>query len=398
MARRVTDCQREMTDDPSTSEAAIPPRALLADVRPDAVLRFCEMAHFTGTLSFTTATGKGLLPVLNGVPEVSDDASIEAALDEFLGSTEGTYTLKQILPNLDAATRAGDLAWHGTMSGGGIPDLMRYCESAGLTGTLRLTHGEETCDARYERGDLVSLEVDREEDQNLERVFAWPDGAFAIQAQPLFETEAEPPPPRVVAAAAALPEPQLLRTLEVALAEIMDKRSRNDGDRPASSAFRAPSLRSLPGVAFGVERTPGTAPSPMRAPTQPGVRRTVNPEPMHGADSTVKVRFVARTPSTEGSATRHSAANLGSEQVLLDLSTRSLKALTEESAGARVAASIEAAGGQVAPRTEATPAPDPAPRTPAPPAEPFSVWTAVLAVIAITATCVALWMLYTLIR
>ncbi|MEI8255024.1 MAG: hypothetical protein WCJ30_05065 [Deltaproteobacteria bacterium] len=392
-----------MTEDPTRSEPLLPQRGLLAAVRPEAVLRFCETAHFSGTLSFTTTAGKGLLPVLDGVPEVTGDPALEAALDEFLGLTEGTYTLRQIMPDLEPATRDSDLAMHGATAGSGIPDLMRYCESAGLTGTLRLTRGEETCDARYEHGELVSIVVDREEDQNLERVFAWPDGAFAIAARALFE--AAMPSRRVTA-----PEPQLLKTLEVALAEIMDQRSRGESVRPAASPFRAPSLRSLDGAAFGVERAPGAAPS-LRAPTQPGARRTLSPPPQHSADTTVKVMFVARAALPDVSATRHAAANLGSEQVVLDLPTRSLGALTEQSAGAAIAAHVPKS--ETLPEPEALPA-SPTQQTPAPaPAEPpetartaspvsreqpFSPWTAVLAAISITATLAALWMLYTLVR
>ena len=371
-----------MSDAHPTEDPPLPQRASLDVFRPDTVLRFCETVHFTGTLSFATDTGKGLLPVLNGAPEVSGDAAMEAALDEFLGLTAGTYTLHQILPNLENATRDGDLMLHGKLTEGVIPELMRYCESAGISGTLHLNHAENRCDARYVRGELASITIDREEDADLSRVFAWPDGSFVIESRPVFEDG-----PRVTA-----PEPFLLKTLEIALAEIMDQRQRRSEVPP--SPFRAPSIRSLKGVAFGVEHAPGVLLPPRPATVQPPPRRTVSPPAPQSADSTVKVFFVARK-SLEASPTQHSSAHLGREELKLD-SSRQLQPLTEETAAQHIAASKSQP-----PSARITTPPPPAPSAPsAPPGNQmqFSAWSAAFGAMATLTTGAAIWMLYNLLH
>ena len=326
----------------------IPQRGSIETNRPEAVLRFCERVHFSGTLSFESSAGKGVLPVLDGIPEIDDgdDGRVQAALDEFVACTAGSYSLHQILPHLADTTRDGDLALEGDITVGAIPGLMRYCETAGITGTLRIERDGHRCDARYLGGDLVSITVDREEDAQLEHVFGWNDGRFRIEAKPLF-ADAD----RISA-----PEPQLLQTLEVALTEIMDQRARRESTSLPPSPFRAPSLRNLEGVAFGVERIEGATPAPASSTgSHPRVgsappRRSLGPN----ADGTVKVFYVSRESIADRpSATQHAASGGEREELDLDLASRKHASLSVEKASAAVSDSARASVPRVNPAASA---------------------------------------------
>jgi hypothetical protein len=346
---------------------SIRPTGSLTTHRPDEVLRFCEHVRFTGTLAFQSDRGRGVLPLLNGVPEIAvGDAKLEHALDEFLALERGTYTLVQLLPALEGASPEGDLGLRGALARVAPADLLRYCEAAGLTGTLTLQHGERTCVARYRRGELVSLTVDNEADADLGSVFAWTEGIFTIQARSVFDQDRP----------ATVPHDKMLKTLEVALVDILEQSQRRATEaRPATptTPIAAPSIQRTVTLPFGVEESgasPPPAVSPRPASVAPGgVRRSVPPPPP-GPESTVKVYFVDRGPPRHPSGTQHAAARLGTEVLPLDPESQKLPALDHAAAPpprTQPVPTPEAPAAPVAAPPESASAPAPRAAEPVPP-------------------------------
>lgn len=292
----------------SPESSALAPAGDLAHISPTELLRFCEAVRFTGTLSFESVQSRGALPMLRGVPEISDgDPSLERALDTFLSLTRGRYTLTQMLPPLEGAAAEGHLGLHGSIGPAlTVADLLRYCEAAGLTGTLTLYREERACIARYERGDLVSLTLDEGSDVDLSNIFAWNTGGFAIRARSVFDkTRAEPES-----------TDKFLKTVEVALAEIVEKSEH--GARkvraPETQPLRTPSILRGSTLPFGLEGAAArehASTSPFAAPSH---QRSAPPP---GPDTTVKVHFIDRGGYERPSTTKHAAARLGAEVVQL---------------------------------------------------------------------------------
>ena len=61
---------------------------------------------------------------------------------------------------------------------------MNYCEQAGLTGVLELSHEGRRAEATYDAGELTTIEVDGSEMADLQEVFAWEQGRFRIRFDP----------------------------------------------------------------------------------------------------------------------------------------------------------------------------------------------------------------------
>lgn len=305
------------------SPVVVPSSGSLAVHRPEAVLRFCEGVRFTGTLAFQSDRGRGVLPMLNGVPEIAPgDVHLEQALEQFLALEHGTYTLVQILPALEGASREGDLGLWGSLERVRPAELLRYCEGAGLSGTLTLRHGERTCVARYDRGELVSLTVDDDPGADPTDVFAWTQGTFAIRARSVFDHARPSNPPH--------DNERLLKTLEVALVDILEKSQRGaTGAAASGTVSSAPSIQRTVTLPFGVEGGPGAGVA-VSSSVRSGARRSVPPPP--SPESTVKVYFVNRGPPRRPSGTQHAAVRLGTEVVQLDIESQKLTAVSDPSA------------------------------------------------------------------
>jgi hypothetical protein len=57
---------------------------------------------------------------------------------------------------------------------------MRYCEQAGLTGTLVFERDRERVELVYEHGELLAIRVDGRDGADLGHVFEWEDGTFRV--------------------------------------------------------------------------------------------------------------------------------------------------------------------------------------------------------------------------
>lgn len=248
-----------------TSSHQVTPAGELSETTPEALLRWCESRKFTGTLRFSQRSQEHTLPLLAGQVEArGPEDPVSLSLEAFLLAVSGRYFLEQALPDIDDGERLGRTHLRGPIGAERIGDLMQYCEAVGLTGELRLEHdgrpgeGLRNCTATYQRGELASLTLDGRDDQDFSAIFAWTEGTWEVQAEELFRSESRPPPP---------PEPRdpLLRTLEVALADVLEK-----GARSRSPSRRPPSLRPIPNEA---------PPAPKAL-------------PQGAADTTIKVYFV----------------------------------------------------------------------------------------------------------
>jgi CRP-like cAMP-binding protein/CheY-like chemotaxis protein len=65
-------------------------------------------------------------------------------------------------------------------------DLIHFCESNSLTGTLSITKENETGIFTYESGELVSVKLaDKPDDTALDEMLHWEEGTFEIKSKPL---------------------------------------------------------------------------------------------------------------------------------------------------------------------------------------------------------------------
>ncbi len=216
------------------------------------ILKDIEARRTTGVLRFASNGTRAELRLMAGQLDAEQPALDDGsdAVEAWLALKTGEYEVLQQLPPLpvsqgDGVVRTGSLAVHTAA------DLMQYCEAAGLTGTLAFERHGRRAEAFYDRGDLTGIQVD-DADADVNEIFGWEEGTFAIAATPEAPALAasEPPP----AAVKADPDADaFLRVVEVALSTILDEREKR---RPArSDTTEASKLRtSMPGVPSKRER------------------------------------------------------------------------------------------------------------------------------------------------
>jgi hypothetical protein len=249
------------------------------DSTPGAVLRWCESSRFTGTLRFTTNDETAEIPMLGGAPEVHDaDDPVARLVERFTSLRAGTYALTQCLPPIEGATAASEFEREGALAEFSAGDLMQYAEATGLSGELVFRQDDpEPCSFRavYDRGALVSITCDgaTQDPAEVTSIFFWKTGVWSLRAEPLLNA-AQPNEEKP-----AKSDTPLLRTVEVALAEILAQR-----DATKTTSWRPPSFRPAG----------GEVPSEI-IPRAPKVPKAFGGG---GADTTVKVYFVQprRTP------------------------------------------------------------------------------------------------------
>jgi hypothetical protein len=147
-----------------------------------ALLRTVEEQRVSGALRFEESGRWREVALLAGnLVEPAPGSSDDDALESLLGAQQGRYEVLSRLPPLpvsqgDARVRTGSLAVH-------VPaDLMGWCERAGLSGTLTFLRDGEQAEARYERGELVEIQLAGASEGDLGAVFAWDEGTFRIEA------------------------------------------------------------------------------------------------------------------------------------------------------------------------------------------------------------------------
>lgn len=278
-------------------EGAIPPGGiveLLADI---------EATCATGVLRFESALeGKGTIALVRGqfAEDQVADSRKRDPVEVLLKLREGRFFLQQQLPPLpvssgDNLIKTGSLAVH-------VPsELMRYCETAGLTGLLRLARPPQSVELFYERGELAEVRVGGAGGIEFQEVFGWEDGRFTIEAHRNTSPALSPP-------SSISPVDTSARTAIVTESE-RDVRSTTQDLGADASFLRVVEMSLEDLLRERIERSPAARTGPV-IPSLPAVRVTQRPpgalplgiasEPVRG-ESTVRVIYLAaeRSPADE---------------------------------------------------------------------------------------------------
>lgn len=166
--------------------ASVGQPVLQGEITPEGVislLRSIESRRLTGVLAFSTNTMQGEVKFVAGQVAVDQELleSGDDPVEVVLRLREGTYVVEQRLPALpmssgDAFERRGSLRSHS------VPDLMSYCERAGLTGMLCWSREDLSVEAVYERGEVIGINFENVPNEGWSTVFAWDEGEFVISA------------------------------------------------------------------------------------------------------------------------------------------------------------------------------------------------------------------------
>jgi CRP-like cAMP-binding protein/galactitol-specific phosphotransferase system IIB component len=74
----------------------------------------------------------------------------------------------------------------GSLSETPLIDLINFCESNSLTGTLTITHNSNAGVFTYSKGEVISIKMDdKSDDSALDEMLKWQEGKFEIKSKPL---------------------------------------------------------------------------------------------------------------------------------------------------------------------------------------------------------------------
>lgn len=273
----------------SADEILPPTIGNLSKQSPQGILSALERHAFCGELRFTMGEKNQVVPFLAGQPQLNDES--QKSIERFMTATTGTYELREQIPVPPKGSRSTPLRVYGTLAELSPSELLRFCESIGLSGKLEMRAKDDLCVARYAKGELETLAIDGKDDTAIDVVFGWDDGKWSITQKSIFDDE---PPSAVIDVR------NELGTIELALSELLARGGKSHGDVSAPTT-----------IAGQVHHSP--------------------------ADTSVKIIF--RAPKLEQSPpTRHSATNVGKEVVSLDNSNTS-STMSDEQAEQIIAAS-----------------------------------------------------------
>ncbi len=216
------------------------------------LLREIEAARITGTLAFRAVDGEGEGEVaLIGGEIAVDQPKLEDGRDPVdvllsLGAVD--YEVHQRLPDLPVS-RGGDLEKRGSLAVHVPVDLMSYCEHAGLTGVLELSHEGRKAEAFYQAGELTAIELDGSEISDLQEVFGWEQGRFRIRLDPEVHERFSQVPDEVELETGETSSykgkgestSKFLRVVEMALTDVL-----NESERARSPTRTSPPLPPPP--------------------------------------------------------------------------------------------------------------------------------------------------------
>jgi hypothetical protein len=138
----------------------------------------------TGVLAFQSTSGSGAVRLVHGqVADGEATSDEEQALEVLLSLRDGAFAVYPKLPPLPVSrgtdtTRRGSLAVHPA------PELMRYCEHAGLTGRLLLELRGRLAIGYYEKGELNDVSIDGGTAADFVVALEWTEGTFRVDAVP----------------------------------------------------------------------------------------------------------------------------------------------------------------------------------------------------------------------
>ncbi|HEY1960615.1 MAG TPA: hypothetical protein VGH28_33620 [Polyangiaceae bacterium] len=131
----------------------------------DGLVAHCQSARFTGILRMRSHEGIGEIWFLSGVAdEVHFGVSTaDEAMDRMRKATEATYELIARLPHPAGGFKRRFPA-KGSVATATPVTLMRYCEQYVLTCTLAVESHDVLVEAKYELGELISVETTASDD------------------------------------------------------------------------------------------------------------------------------------------------------------------------------------------------------------------------------------------
>ncbi len=278
------------------------------------VIQEIERLRTTGVLEFEHGDVRGEVQLIAGQIALDQKEMADGAdpVEVLLSLREGSYRMYQRLPTLpvskgDDMSRTGSLAVH-------VPaDLMRYCEHAGMTGTLLFENDGRSAEVVYDAGELVAIRVEGTDEEDLHEVFGWEEGTFRIQAlsrRPPVDEPAE----AASAQPEATPEPDpaaprrrdetgqmFLRSVEVALTRIVEEREKRRSPTRTSPPLPPPPKARSSDSFPGIEPAPEPVASPQRR------------------DPTVRVIYLnVRKDVDAGEGLRHVRKDVAGEVALTD--------------------------------------------------------------------------------
>jgi len=278
------------------------------------VLREIESRRITGRLRFSTGGQTGDVAIVAGQIALDQDQMPDGSdpVEVVLKARKGHYVVHQRLPTLpisqgDDDHKNGSLAVH-------VPaDLMNYCESSGVTGTLKLNHEGTLAELVYDAGELLAIKLDGEEDADLSAIFAWDEGSFDIQVgkdvkslvpvsmrAPSAEDSTEREPTTQFVRPRESTGQHFLKVFEVALTDVVETRERV-----------RPKLRTSPPM----------QPKPSIRP--PAAMPKITP-PKRPREHTVRIAYLAGDDESAIAAIDHVArqARMGSTPNAVSMETR----------------------------------------------------------------------------
>lgn len=268
------------------------------------VLQEIETRRTSGFLRFDSELIKGEVVLVAGQVAL-DQADLPDGRDPvetFLALRSGRYEVHQKLPPLSGTTNDGTIV-RGSIEQHAAADLLKYCDRIGLTGLLTLRKSDRLATAAYDRGELIAIRVDGENDADLHDVFAWEAGNFHIVAhseRPVvddtvdLDSTAAPVESAAKRQGSDTGRQRLLKVVEVALTSVLEQAEKR---RPSRTAPERPP--DLP------PRRPSSRPPPsMPSPPRP--------------DSTVRIVYLEPRAAFVPEGIRHVQTDLTAEQFLPD--------------------------------------------------------------------------------
>jgi hypothetical protein len=164
------------------SEAAF--EGLIPEEGVGDVLGGLEEIGATGVLAFQGTSGSGTIRLVHGqIANNGPTADEERALELLLSLRDGQFAVYPKLPHLPVS-RGTDTTRRGSLGVHPPPELMRYCENAGLTGRLLLEHRGRLAIGYYDKGELADVSIDGGTPADFVTALDWTEGTFRVDAVP----------------------------------------------------------------------------------------------------------------------------------------------------------------------------------------------------------------------
>lgn len=164
----------------------------LSERSPADLIALAAEKRITGVLEAHDGPNRFELILRGGEIESTEAARVsDDPLSSFLSLEKGRYRLRQqlLLPSgelSDIRLATGKLEDHSTI------ELVQSCESGGLHGTLRIKCGGRLVEVLFDGGILTTITLDGHQDVDVQDMWEWTTGEWAILALPALEPAPDP--------------------------------------------------------------------------------------------------------------------------------------------------------------------------------------------------------------